>query len=491
MKSARLNTVSRQRFTHLFIGWRHAMKHSSVWTLLKDTFHAWNEDKATRLASSTAYYTLFSLAPLLVIAIAIAGFFFTQQTAQQQIINQISSLAGSKVASSIQGMISNSQKNNSDVIATIIGVVLLLLGASGVFSSLQDSLNTIWEVKPDPHRGIRSTIFNRVFSFAMVLVIGFLLLVSLIASWALSFIGVFFQNLLPAGAGGLVVQLINLVVSFAVITLLFALIYKVLPDVRVNWRNIWIGAAFTAVLFVIGKELIGLYLSRSSVTSVYGAAGSGVVILLWVYYSAMILYFGAEFTQVHAHADGGVIEPKRGAVWMTAKDLADQGIPRERPRGRQPVARPATGAARPEPAYPSGLVPAMAVAGAGQGEQVSGTGHPVDEVRLPSYNTYPQNAGPVLPPMPLPMRALTAVLGALVATVGVTGVLFARSNSRRVDARLAEQRKQMQEEARRLMEEAGKVRAQAHQMHTTTGRLDDVEDRLRDQSTKLRRASQK
>jgi membrane protein len=468
------------------------MKRTSVWTLLKDTFHAWSEDKATRLASSTAYYTLFSLAPLLVIAIAIAGFFFTQQTAQQQIVNQISSLAGSKVASSIQGMISSSQKNNSDVIATIIGVVLLLLGASGVFSSLQDSLNTIWEVKPDPHRGIRSTIFNRIFSFAMVLVIGFLLLVSLIASWALSFIGVFFQNMLPAGAGGLVVQLINLVVSFAVITLLFALIYKVLPDVSVSWRNIWIGAAFTSVLFVIGKELIGLYLSRSSVTSVYGAAGSGVVILLWVYYSAMILYFGAEFTQVHAHADGGVIEPKRGAVWMTAGDLANQGISREHPRGQQPAARPAPAPrGQSVPTHAAGLVPAMAVAGRGQGEEVTGTGRPADEIRLPSYNTYPQNAGPVLPPMPLPVRVLTGVLGGLVATVGVTGVLFARSRPRRVDARLAEQRKQMQEEARRLMEEAGRVRAQSHQMHSATGKLDDVEDRLRDQSDKLRRASQK
>ncbi len=459
------------------------MKRTSVWTLLKDTFRAWNEDKATRLASSTAYYTLFSLAPLLVIAIAIAGFFFSQQTAQQQIVNQITALAGPKVASSIQGMISSSQRNNSDVIATIVGVMLLLLGASGVFSSLQDSLNTIWEVKPDPHRGIRSTIFNRIFSFAMVLVIGFLLLVSLIASWALSFIGVFFQSLLPAGAGGVLVQVTNLVVSFAVITLLFALIYKVLPDVHVNWRNIWIGAAFTALLFVIGKELIGLYLSRSSATSVYGAAGSLVVILLWVYYSAMILYFGAEFTQVHAHAAGGEIEPKRGAVWMTAGDLADQGIPRERPRG-QPAARPA-------PSYPSELVPAMAVAGAGQGKEVPGAAHREQEIRLPSYNSYPQNVDLGLPPMPAPLRALTAVLGALVATVGVTGVLFARSRPRRIDARLAEQRKQLQEEARRLMEEAGKVRAQAHQMHSTTSRLDDVEDRLRDESAKLRRASEK
>jgi membrane protein len=470
------------------------MKRTSVWTLVKDTFHAWSEDKATRLASSTAYYTLFSLAPLLVIAIAIAGFFLAQSqgTVQQQLNQQITALVGDKAASAIQGMVSNSYKNNSDVIATIVGVVLLLVGASGVFSSLQDSLNTIWEVKPDPHGGIRQTIFNRIFSFAMVLVIGFLLLVSLIASWALSFIGVFFQSLLPAGISGLVIQLINLVVSFAVITLLFALIYKVLPDVSVNWRNIWIGAAFTALLFVIGRELIGLYLSRSSATSVYGAAGSLVVILLWVYYSAMILYFGAEFTQVHAHAVGGEIQPKRGAVWMTADDLADQGIPRERLRGQQPAARPASAPrGRGIPVNAAGLVPAMAVAGRGQGEEVSGAGRPADEIRLPSYNTYPRNAGPVLPPMPLPVRVLTGVLGGLVAAVGVTGVLFARSRPRRADVRLAEQRKQMQEEARKLMEEAGKVRAQSHQMHSATGKLDDVEDRLREQSDKLRRASQK
>jgi membrane protein len=450
------------------------MKKNSVWTILKETFRAWNEDKVTRLASSTAYYTLFSLAPLLVIAIAIAGFFFSRQTVQAQLTSQIAALAGDRVAAAIQGMISSSYKNNSNVVATIVGVVLLLVGASGVFGSLQDALNTIWGVKPDPKRGVRSTIFNRIFSFAMVLVIGFLLLVTVVASTVLASIGALFTNLLPGASEGLLVQGTNLVLSFAVIMLLIALIYKVLPDVNVNWRNVWIGAAFTAVLFTIGREVIGLYLEMSSVSSVYGAAGSLVVILLWVYYSAMILYFGAEFTQVYTHAYGGEIRPKQGAVWMTEQDPANPGTGRT-----QPSPQPA---APPPPRSAVGLMPVMAVAGAGEGER---------EIRMPSTPSDPPSTDPGLglPPMPQPVRTLTILLGALAAVVSVVSLLTARTRPCNIDQRLLEQRKEMQAEARSLMEEAGRVRSQALQMQTTTGRLDEIGSRLREESARLRSAA--
>jgi membrane protein len=452
----------------------------NLWSMLKETFHDWSEDKAARLAASMSYYTLFSLAPLLVIAIAIAGFFFSQAQAENQIVTQIGGLVGPTAATAIQGMIGNTRQNGSDVIATIIGVVLLLVGASGVFGSLQDALNTIWGVRQDPKSGVRATLINRIFSFAMVLGIGFLLLVSLVISAALTAVGAFFQNALPAAGSASLIQGLNFVVSFAVITLLFALIYKVLPDVHIAWRNVWVGAAFTALLFTIGKSLIGLYLGRSSVTSVYGAAGSLVVILLWVYYSALILFFGAEFTQVFARALGSAVRPTRGAVWMTPEDLANQGIPRTHPRraGAQPALDRAPA---PASAYAGGLVPAMAVAGAGQGNR---------EIDLSSDPAGGQMTAPGRPTMPGPLRILTGVLGALVAVIGVSGILFARSRGK-PDQRLIRQGKALQAEAQRLLDEAGQVRTQALQMHTTTSRLDTLGARLRRQAGKIRDTGQK
>jgi membrane protein len=456
------------------------MKNPNLWTLLKDTFHDWSEDKAARLAAALSYYTLFSLAPLLVIAIAIAGFFFSRQQAENQIVTQIGGLVGPSAASAIQGMIGSSRQNSSNVIATIVGVALLLVGASGVFGSLQDALNTIWEVRQDPKSGVRATLINRIFSFAMVLGIGFLLLVSLIISAALTAVGAFFQNQLPAAGSGLLFGALNFVVSFVVITLLFALIFKILPDVSISWRDVWIGAAFTALLFTIGKSLIGIYLGRSSVTSVYGAAGSLVVILLWVYYSALILFFGVEFTQVFTHVQGREVRPIRGAVWMTPADLANQGISRSRPRhaGAQPVPRRA-----PSPAagYAAGLIPAMAVAGAGQGDR---------EIDLSTYQADPQSAASDRPEMPGPVRVLTGVLGSLAAAIGVSALLFTRSRGR-PDQRLIREGKALQEKAQRLLEEAGQVRTQARQMHTSTSRLDSLVPRLRKQGQKVREAGQK
>uniref|UniRef100_B8HSD7 Ribonuclease BN n=1 Tax=Cyanothece sp. (strain PCC 7425 / ATCC 29141) TaxID=395961 RepID=B8HSD7_CYAP4 len=281
--------------------------------LLKETFAEWNEDQVPLLAAALAYYTVFSLAPLLLIAIAIAGAVFGEQAARGEIIGQIQSLVGSQGAEAIQTMLQNAQKPESGGNwATIFGVITLLLGASGVFGQLQQALNTIWEVKPKPGQGLRSFLQSRFLSFAMVLVMGFLLLVSLVLTAALAAIGHFFGNLIPGFM--LLWQTLNFVISLVVITVLFAAIYKVLPDVKVPWKNLWVGAGVTALLFSLGRFLIGLYLGSSGVTSTYGAAGSLVVILIWVFYSAQIILFGAEFTQVYSKYRGEPIEPSPHAI---------------------------------------------------------------------------------------------------------------------------------------------------------------------------------
>jgi membrane protein len=211
------------------------------------------------------------------------------------------------------------------VLGTIVGIVVLLFGASGVFGELQDSLNTIWEVAPRPGRGIWGVIKDRFFSFTMVLGVAFLLLVSLVVSTALAALGHWLSNSI-AGVEWLW-QILNFLISLAMIALLFALLFKVVPDVKIRWRDVWIGASVTAVLFTIGKLLIGLYVGKAGVASPYGAAGSLVVIVVWVFYSAHILFVGAEFTQVYARAFGSPLEPARGAVAVTEEARAQQGIP--------------------------------------------------------------------------------------------------------------------------------------------------------------------
>lgn len=301
------------------------MKLKDIWTLLKDTYHQWSEDKASRLAAALSYYTIFSLAPLLVIAIAITGLVYGQQAAQNQIVGQIQGLVGHNGAQAIQTMIEGARKPSTSIIATIIGIILLLFGAAGLFGQLQDALNTIWEVTPKPNQGVWAMIKERFLSFTMVLGIGFLLLVSLVISATLSALGVFITGLLPGM--DILLQVVNFVVSFAVVTFLFAMIFKYLPDAEIAWRDVWLGAIVTAFLFTVGKFLIGLYLGRSSVTSSYGAAGSLVVILLWVYYSGQILFFGAEFTQVYANKFGSHIVPEPDAIKTPGTERGEQGIP--------------------------------------------------------------------------------------------------------------------------------------------------------------------
>jgi len=298
----------------------------AAFDLLKTTYTEWSEDKASRLAAALAYYTAFSVAPLLLISIALAGFFFGEEAARGQLFAQLNGLLGNEGAAAIETAVQNSsQEGGAGTLATIIGLVTLLWSASNVFGQLQEALNTIWEVQPDPHAGIMATIKRRFLSMTMVLGIGFMLLVSLVMSAALGVVGNFFNNLLPGGA--VVWQVVNFIISFGVVMLLFAAIYKVLPDATIKWGDVWVGAAFTALLFTVGKLVIGLYLGHASVGSTFGAAGSLLVFLVWVYYSAQILFFGAEFTQVYARMYGSRIVPTEDAIAMDEVVRADQGMP--------------------------------------------------------------------------------------------------------------------------------------------------------------------
>ncbi len=270
-------------------------------SLLKAAFDEFNEDKAPRLAAALSYYTIFSLAPLLIVVIAVAGLAFGQEAVQGRLDEQIQGLVGEQGGDMIQEMVQNARRPNESLIATVVGVVTLLLGAGGVFGQLKDALNTVWEVEPKK-QGILATIRSQFISFTMVLGVGFLLLVSLVVSAVISAISTLINGLF--GNTEFLLQLLNFVISFGFITLLFALIYRILPDTDIKWQDVWVGAAFTSLLFTIGKTLIGLYLGNSGISSTYGAAGSLVVVLLWIYYSAQILLFGAEFTQVYAKRYG-------------------------------------------------------------------------------------------------------------------------------------------------------------------------------------------
>jgi len=301
------------------------MNPSTLWSLLKQSFAEWQRDKVSRLAAALAYYTAFALAPVLVIVIAIASFLFEQSAVQDRIIAQLQSLLGNDGAEMVREMLISAQSQDSNsLLATVVGVVLLIAGASGLFIQLQDALNTVWNVEARTDQGIWRLVRDRLLSFGMVLVIGFLLMVSLLLSAALtaasSFVG-------SGGLPGLDIfwQIANAVVSFGVITLLFGLIYKILPDAKIGWSDVWVGAAITALLFTIGKWLIGLYLGNSSAASAYGAAGSFVVLLLWIYYSTQILLFGAEFTQVYANRFGSHIRPDKHATYSSDATAADKG----------------------------------------------------------------------------------------------------------------------------------------------------------------------
>jgi membrane protein len=296
---------------------------ASILKLLKEAAKEWDKDKCPRLGAALSYYTFFSLAPILVIAIAIAGFFFGAEAARGQVVEQLRGLIGTDGAVSVQLLLENAWKDsNGGVIATIIAVVILLVGATGAFIELQDSLNTVWEVVPKPGRGIKGFLKDRLTSFGVVVGVGFLLLVSLVISAALAAL----NSYLSSWITGIdwVWSIVDVVISFVVVTLLFAMVYKILPDVELEWRDVWIASAFTSVLFSIGKYLIGLYIGNSSIASSYGAAGSLVAILVWVYYSAQIMLFGAELTEVYVKHKGRFIRPAPYAVALPGSYCAPQ-----------------------------------------------------------------------------------------------------------------------------------------------------------------------
>lgn len=340
-------------------------KLKKAWALIRETFQDWSEDKAPRLAAALAYYTVFSLAPLLVLIIAITGMVAGNNfDVRQNIIGQVQSTMGEQAATAVNEMIDATNTGGRGILATVIGVVTLLMGATGLFGQLQDALNTIWEVAPKPNRGIMGIIKDRFLSFTMVLGISFLLLVSLVVSAMLSAVNGWMTDML----GGLTIlaQILNFVVSTGVITLIFAMIFKILPDVEIAWGDVWIGALVTALLFNIGKSLIGLYLGNSAAASAYGAAGSLVILLLWVYYSAQILFLGAEFTQVYARHQGSRLVPSSNARPLTENERVQSGMPRKREQlanvqlGMIPVAGQPTIHAAPEEGsamFPSNPVP--------------------------------------------------------------------------------------------------------------------------------------
>ncbi|HKC50822.1 MAG TPA: YihY/virulence factor BrkB family protein [Myxococcota bacterium] len=269
---------------------------------VREVFDEWSKDDALSLGAALAYYTIFSMAPLLVLVIAIVGLVFGRAAAQGEIVAQIQDAIGPAGAQMIEGMVARASQPSSGAIATVVSLVTMFFGATGVFGQLQSSLNKIWEVQHKRRGGLRGQLSRRLSAFAMILGIGVLLFLSLAASAALAFVHGLLDERFPVL--GQVLPFANFALSFGVITALFAMILKTLPDVRIEWGDVWLGAAVTALLFTIGKALIALYLGRAGVTSVYGAAGSLVLVLLWIYYSAQLLFLGAEFTEVYSRRFG-------------------------------------------------------------------------------------------------------------------------------------------------------------------------------------------
>lgn len=295
-----------------------------VFALLKESFKDFSDDECPRMAAALSYYTIFSLPPLLILILTLVGVFMDPADVQGALARQIEALMGPSGAEGVQTMIAQTERPGRGV-AAVLGIGALLFGATGAFIQLQAALNRAWEVEPDPKQGgLKNFVFKRLLSLGMVLSIAFLLLVSLAVSAALSAFSGALGRMLP-GSPGPLFQALSFGVSFAVITLLFACIFKVLPDARIAWRDVWVGAFVTALLFTLGKFALGLYLGRSNPGEAYGAAGSLALILVWIYYSAMILLFGAEFTQSWAMHKGSGIEPEEGARRMrdeTGEELA-------------------------------------------------------------------------------------------------------------------------------------------------------------------------
>jgi len=328
------------------------MSAKQIWGLVRASFAAWGEDYASSMGAALSFYTVFSVAPVLLIAIAAAGLVFDTHAAQRAVASELTGLMGREAAAAVEALLQSARSPSGGVISTTVGVVVLLIGASAVFGELQDALNRIWRAPVPRPPGLWRLVTERILSFGMILGVGFLLIVSLVVSAAIAAFGQWWGDAFSYQA--LVLEVINFVLSVGVITLAFALIYKLIPRVSVQWHDVWIGAAVTALLFTVGKSLIGFYLGKTGVASAFGAAGSLIVLLLWVYYSAQIFLLGAEFTWVYAHAFGSYRErpqPAAAAAVPRHASVAPQetpilvkpwsgGLAAERRAGRPPGATP-------------------------------------------------------------------------------------------------------------------------------------------------------
>jgi len=292
--------------------------------LIKKSFTGFVDDKVVKLSGSLAYFTVFSLGPMLIVIIFLAGIFYGKEAIEGTVFRQIRGLVGSQAALQIQDIISNASLSKKSNLAAIIGVITLIIGATGVFAEIQDSVNTIWNLKPKPkNNGWLRMLINRLLSFSVVIGLGFILLVSLIVNGLIEGLMDRLQQRFP-DITVIVVYITNLVLTFAIITFLFMIIFKVLPDAIIRWKDVTVGAMVTAILFMLGKFGITFYIGQSNIGSTYGAAGSLVVLLIWVYYSALILYFGAEFTKAWAADFGARIVPNQYAVWVKNVEVEEE-----------------------------------------------------------------------------------------------------------------------------------------------------------------------
>ena len=301
-------------------------KASEAWQIVKITFQEWWADDTFRFAASLAFYTIFSIAPVLLIVVGVASLFYARETAIDRIVFETQNLVGIRGAQAVRDVLEASSGFGKSIWAITTGVITFLFGASAVFAELQIALNKIWDVQAQPRHGIfLKLVLDRLRSFTIALGVGFLLLVSLVISAAISALQGYMQSRMPGVPGFW--QTLNIIVSFLIAGALFAMIYKYLPDARIKWKDVWIGAAVSAALFTAGKYIIGVYLGQTATASAFGAAGSLAVLLIWVYYSSLISFLGAEFTQVYARRHGPPIEPESHAVRSEKKSDESQLAP--------------------------------------------------------------------------------------------------------------------------------------------------------------------
>lgn len=283
--------------------------------VLKDAAGGFSQDNCAKLSAALSYYTIFAIGPLLVIVISLSAIFFGRDAVTGKLYGQIKGLIGSDAALQVQDIIKNIQHTNKGFIGTIVGTVILIIGATGIFTEIQDSINFIWSLRAKPKRGIVKYLTNRLLSFSLIVSLGFLLIVSLVVSTVLDLLSDRLTRFFPHSTV-YIFYVVNWAIIFSIISLLFAIIFKVLPDGKIKWKDAFVGASFTSILFIIGKAAIGFYLGRSNLGATYGTAASVIIILTWVYYTSLILYFGAEFTKAYALEYGGGIIPDETAVFI-------------------------------------------------------------------------------------------------------------------------------------------------------------------------------